>query len=97
LAEALCHKSKGRGFDHRWVIGFFNWFNPSSRPGVDSAYNMNEYQEYSGGKGLPSRKADKLTAICKQIVYRKRERLSVSQHYGPQRPVKVKLSLCLTD
>jgi hypothetical protein len=39
-----------------FVMGFFNWPNPSSRamaPGVDSASNKNEYQESSWGKGQP--------------------------------------------
>ena len=27
-------------------IGIFHWHNPSDRPGVDSASNRNEYQEY---------------------------------------------------
>jgi hypothetical protein len=36
--------------------------------GVDSTSNRNEYQESSGeGKGRPARKADNLTANCKQI------------------------------
>jgi hypothetical protein len=37
LAEALHYKSEGRGFDSRW---------PLYDPGVDSASNKNEYQEY---------------------------------------------------
>jgi hypothetical protein len=36
-------------------------------PGVDIAYNRNEYQESSWGKGWPARKADNLTAICEPI------------------------------
>jgi hypothetical protein len=41
---------------------------PHYGPGVDSASNRNEYQEYSGGKGRPARKADNLTAIYEPIV-----------------------------
>jgi hypothetical protein len=37
-------------------------------PGVDSASNRNEYQEYFWVKGRPVRKADNLTAICEPIV-----------------------------
>jgi hypothetical protein len=37
-----------------------------------------------GGKGVPARKADKLTAICEQTVYRKYGSLDVSQPYGPK-------------
>jgi hypothetical protein len=37
-------------------------------PGVDSAYNRNEYQESPKGKVRPVLKADNLTAICEPIV-----------------------------
>jgi hypothetical protein len=37
-------------------------------PGVESAFNRNEYQESSWGKGLPARKAHNLTVICEPIV-----------------------------
>jgi hypothetical protein len=49
LVEALRYKPEDRGFDSRW----FHWnfsrtqsFRPHYDPGVDSAYNRNEYQEY---------------------------------------------------
>ena len=46
LVEALRYKSEGSGFDSRWC----HW--PHYGPGVDSASNRNEYQEYFlGGKG----------------------------------------------
>ena len=49
LVEALRYKSEGRGFDSRW--GHWNFslilsFRPHYDPGVDSASNRNEYQEY---------------------------------------------------
>ena len=56
LIEALRYNPEGRGFDSRWChLVFFNWhnsFGPHYGPGVDSASNGNEYQEYFlGGKG----------------------------------------------
>jgi hypothetical protein len=49
LVEALPYKPEGRGFDSRWC----NWnssltqsFRSHYGPGVDSASNRNEYQEY---------------------------------------------------
>jgi hypothetical protein len=71
LVEALCYKPEGRGFDSRqddWIFQFTLSFQPHYVPGFDSASNRNEYQESSGGKGLPARKADNLTAICEPIV-----------------------------
>ena len=51
LVEALRYKPEGRGFDSRWC----HLHDPSGRtmaPGVDSASNRNEYQEYfMGSKG----------------------------------------------
>jgi hypothetical protein len=50
---------------------FFNLPNPSSRtmaPGIDSASNRNEYQEFTLGKKRPECKADNLTAIYEPIV-----------------------------
>jgi len=49
LVEALCYKSEGRGFDSRWRIWKFSLtysFRQHYGPGVDSASNRNEYQEY---------------------------------------------------
>jgi hypothetical protein len=51
LLEALCYKPEGRGIGFRWG-GFFQFtksFQPHYSPGVDSAYNRNEYQESSWG------------------------------------------------
>jgi len=49
LVEALRYKSGGRRFDSRW----YNWnflltksFRPHYGPGVESASNRNEDQEY---------------------------------------------------
>ena len=49
LVEALCYESEGRGFDSPMVsLQFFTdiIFRPHYGPGVDSASNRNEYQEY---------------------------------------------------
>jgi hypothetical protein len=51
-------------------VDFLNWSNPSGRtgPGVDSAFNRNEYQESlkikkAGGKVRLARSSDNLAAI----------------------------------
>jgi hypothetical protein len=44
-------------------------FQPHYGLEVESASNINKYKESSwGGKGLPARGADNLTAICEPIV-----------------------------
>jgi hypothetical protein len=49
LVEALRYKLEGRGFDSRWCRWNFS-LTLSSRPhyvpGVDSAFDRNEYQDY---------------------------------------------------
>ena len=55
LVEVLLYKPQGRGFDSRWCHWNFSLtqsFRSHYGPGVDSASNRNEYQEYFlGGKG----------------------------------------------
>ena len=55
MVQALRYKPEGRGFDSRWCHWNFSLtysFRPSYGPGVDSASNRNEYQEYFlGAKG----------------------------------------------
>ena len=49
VVEALRYKPEGRGFDSRWCHWNFSLthsFRPRYGPGVDSASNRNEYQEY---------------------------------------------------
>jgi len=49
LVEALRYKPEGRGFDSRRCHYNFSLtlsFRPHCGPGVDSASNRNEYQEY---------------------------------------------------
>ena len=49
LVEALRYKSEGRGFDSQWFHWIFSLtlsFRLHYGPGVDSASNRNEYQEY---------------------------------------------------
>ena len=45
LVEALRYKSEGRGFDSHWNFSLTS-FRPHHGPGIDSASNRNEYQEY---------------------------------------------------
>jgi hypothetical protein len=55
LVEALRYKPEGHGFDSRWCHWIFLLsysFRPHYGPGVDSASNRNECQEYLlEGKG----------------------------------------------
>jgi hypothetical protein len=49
LVEVLCYKPEGRRFDSRLCHRNFSLtqsFRPHYGPGVDSASNRNEYQEY---------------------------------------------------
>jgi len=49
LVEALRYKSESRGFDSRWChwnSSLVQSFRPHYGPGVDSASNRNEYEEY---------------------------------------------------
>jgi hypothetical protein len=49
VVEALRYKPEGRGIDFRWCHWNFSLtksFRLNYGPGVDSAFNMNEYQEY---------------------------------------------------
>ena len=48
FVEALRYKPEGRGFDSRCCRNFSSTqsFHPHCGPGVDSASNRNEYQEY---------------------------------------------------
>jgi len=49
LVEALRYKLEGRGFDSQWCHWNFSLtlsFQLHYGPGVDSASNRNEYQEY---------------------------------------------------
>ena len=49
VVEVLCYKSEGRWFDPSWCHWIFidiKSFRSHYGPGVDSASNRNEYQEY---------------------------------------------------
>jgi len=55
VVKVLCYKSEGRWFDPSWFQSIFidiKFFRSQYGPGVDSASNRNEYEEYfPGGKG----------------------------------------------
>ena len=56
LVEALRYKPEGRGFVSRWCHWNFSLtqtFRSHYGPGVDSASNRNEYQEYFLGVKAP--------------------------------------------
>ena len=48
VVKVLCYKSEGRWFDPSWCQFFIDIksFRSHYAPGVDSASNRNEYQEY---------------------------------------------------
>ena len=49
VVKVLCYKSEGRWFDSRlchWNFSLTYSFRSHCGPGLDSAYNRNEYQEY---------------------------------------------------
>jgi hypothetical protein len=67
VVKVLRYKSEGRFFDSRWCHWKFSLtqsFRSHYGPGVDSASNRNEYQDYFlGVKKRPVRKADNLATI----------------------------------
>jgi hypothetical protein len=74
---ALCYKREGRWIESRWgdwIFKFTQSFQPHYVPGVDSASNRKEYQEYSWNvlrdKRRSARKADNLIAIYEPIVFK---------------------------
>jgi hypothetical protein len=71
-------------------VDFFNFPNPSScAAALGSIQLLTEIstRNLPEGKRRPAREADKLTAICELICFRKCGSLSVSQTYGPSRLV----------
>jgi hypothetical protein len=57
VVEALRYKPEGRGIDSQWCHWNFSLtqsFQPHYGPGVDSACNRNEYQEYFLGVKVAS-------------------------------------------
>ena len=98
LVEALRYKPVGRGFDSRWCHCKFSLtysFWPHYGPGVDSASNRNEYQEFFlGGKGGRCVRLTTLPPSCDIVM--KSETLTSWNPQGLSRPVMVLLSLLQT-
>jgi len=83
LVEALRYKPEGRGFDSRWYHWNFSLilsFWPHYGPGVDSASNRNEYQEYFLGVKAAGVRADNLTTIMCRLSWN----LEASNSWNPQ-------------
>jgi hypothetical protein len=95
LVEALCYKSEGRGFNSRWCHWNFSltqFFRPYFGPGVDSASNRNEYQEYFLGLRQSVLRADNLTTfMCRFSGH-----LGASNFWNPQGPVQACNGIALT-
>jgi hypothetical protein len=71
VVKALRYKPAGRGFESRWCHWNFSLtssFRSHYGPGVDSASNRNEYQEYFLGVRAAVRKADNLTTILCRVM-----------------------------
>ena len=75
LVEALRYIPEGRGFDYSMVsLEFFIYlaFRPHYGPGVDSAFNRNEYQEYilwgKGGRCVGLTTVPPSCADCLEIL-----------------------------
>ena len=81
----MCYKSEGRWFDPRWCHWNFlltKSFRPHYSPGVDSASNRNEYQEYLlGGKCCRCVRLTTLPPFCAVIM--KFGSLNLLEHSGP--------------
>ena len=77
----LKHCVESRGFDSRWCHWNFS-FRLYYGPGVDSASNRNEYQEYFLGWRRPVRRADKLTTFMCQFIL-KTGSLNLLEPSGP--------------
>jgi len=70
LVEALRYKPEGRGFDSRWCHWNFSStqsFRSHYGPGVDSASNRNEYQEYFLGVKAAGAYGSQPCADCLEI------------------------------
>ena len=85
MVKVLCYKSKVAGSIPAGVSGFFigiKSFRSHYGPGVDSACNRNEYQEYfSGGKGGRCVRLKTLPPSC--AVVTKSGNLNFLDPFGP--------------
>jgi hypothetical protein len=85
MVKVLCYKSEGSWFDPRWCHGTFHWhksFWSHYGPGVNSASNRNEYQEYClGGKCGRCVRLTTLPPSC--AVVKKSGNLNLLEPSGP--------------
>ena len=99
LVEALRYKPEVCGFDSRWCHWSFSFtksFRPHCGPGVDSAPNRKEYQEYFlGGKGGRCVGLTTLPHSCSLLSWNLGASTSWD-HQGLSRPV-MGLLLAYTD